>query len=118
MAYLSEHCADCQKLLGQPFEEVHAFLDQFFPIYGLGHRRLLHHQRGVELIVKKFGEAARSAAELHILRDLAPKNELGQDWQELRNIIPQSWDGYGEPVLLDLNLYDQLDQDIVTLYMD
>jgi len=77
MADLTGHCATCQKLLGEAFEEVHAFLDYFFPKYGMSHRQILHHQLGVELVAAQFGEEIRNmwgdeaaiAAKIHILVD-------------------------------------------------
>lgn len=118
MPDILDHSTDCERLLGQPWAEVHAFLDQYFATYGPAHRLLLHHQLGVVLIIKRFGEAARPAAELHILRDLQPERELGQAWQDLLGEIPESWQDYGEPVLLDLALQDQLDQELQDLYLD
>lgn len=116
-ACLHEHIADCQRLLGQPWSEIHAYLDQYFATYGLAHRLLLHHHLGVALIVKRFGEAARPAAELHILRDLQQERELDQTWQALLVEIPRSWQDYPEPVMLDLDLQDQLDQELQDLFV-
>ena len=86
------------------------------PAYGgLGHRLLLHHQKGVDLVAKRYGEEARPAAELHIIRDLLPETDLGE-WVNLREQIPTDWRGYGEPVFLDLELYDQLEKDLKELF--
>lgn len=116
MADLTEHCATCQKLLGNAFKEVHAFLDHFFPQYGMSHRQILHHQLGVELIAAQFGEEVRAAAELHIIEDLMPGVELDQDWQTLRGQIPTTWLPYGEPLFVDLALYDELAQELLNIY--
>lgn len=118
MADLTEHSATCQKLLGKAFKEVHSFLDQFFPKYGMSHRCLLHHLLGVELIAAQFGEETRTAAELHIIEDLLSGVELDQDWQNLRSQIPRSWKDYPEPLFVDLALYDEFDQDLKDLYME
>ena len=118
MPDLLEHTSDCQRLLGQPWPEVHTYLDRYFTTYGQAHRLLLHHQLGVDLIIKRFGEAARPAAELHILRDLEPGRELGPTWPDLRGEIPRSWSDYPEPVFLDPDRQDQLDQDLRDLYLD
>ena len=66
-------------------DEVHVFLDQFFPKYKISHRRLLHHRLGVELAVRHFGETAWGPAELHILDDegKVAGNWLGVDVQYL-----------------------------------
>ncbi len=68
----AEHCARCEKLLGQPWPEVHAFLDQFFAQFPYeAHRIILHHALGVERVVALFGPEARKAAILHIRDDMA-----------------------------------------------
>lgn len=67
----AEHEARCQEILGQPWPEVHEFLDQFFPRYqSYSHRVILHHQAGIAHLRRRLGEAARAAAELHIRDDL------------------------------------------------
>lgn len=116
MPDLTEHSATCQRLLGRKFEEVHAFLDYFFPKYGMSHRQILHHQLGVELVTAQFGEEARATAELHIIEDLLPGVELDQDWQTLRGQIPATWLPYGEPLFVDLVLYDDLAQELLDIY--
>ena len=116
MADLTEHSATCQKHLGRAFEEVHAFLDHFFPKYGMSHRQILHHRLGIELVSAQFGEEARAAAELHIIEDLLPGVELDQDWQTLRGHIPATWLPYGEPLFVDLALYDDLAQELLNIY--
>lgn len=50
--------------------EVHVFLDQFSPAFGLAHRQIFHHKEGVEWICKIFGEESRWIAEKHILDDI------------------------------------------------
>lgn len=116
MADLTAHSATSLRLLGREFKEVHAFLDHFFPKYGISHRQILHHQLGVELVTAQFGEETRPAAELHIIEDLLPGVELGQDWQTLREQIPATWFPYGEPLFVDLALYDELAQELLNIY--
>ncbi|MBU4337786.1 MAG: hypothetical protein KJ548_14585 [Actinobacteria bacterium] len=116
MADLTEHNATCQKLLGEAFEVVHAFLDHFFPKYGMSHRQILHHQLGVALVTAQFGEETKTAAELHIIEDLMPGVELDQDWHNFRCQIPATWLEYGEPLFLDLALYDVLAQELLDIY--
>ncbi len=79
--HFEEHAKRTLRIYGRRAEEVHIFLDQFFPKYRISHRRLLHHRLGIELIVKQFGEEARGPAELHIIDDLgcAPKTWLDHD---------------------------------------
>jgi hypothetical protein len=56
---------------GKKYREVHEFLDQFFPKNGIYHRVVLHHRLGISLVVQKFSESARPAAEQHIIDDLS-----------------------------------------------
>ncbi len=73
-----QHEKACQEKFGNPWPEVHFFLDQYFDQFrSMTHRYLLHHKQGVELVVEVFGEEARGPAEQHI--------EL--DW----GFLPESW---------------------------
>ena len=67
---LDQHMKHTLRIYGRDAEAVHRFLDQFFPKYTVGHRRLLHHKLGVALAVREFGEKAWGPAELHIVDDL------------------------------------------------
>lgn len=60
---------DCQRFLGEPFEQVHRWLDEFMPTVGPTHRRFRHHWGGVREARKLFGDAGANAAIVHILRD-------------------------------------------------
>lgn len=65
-----EHEQRCLEVLGKPWPEVHKWLDQFFfHTPTLAHRIVLHHQLGIELGVKQFGEESRKALELHLRDD-------------------------------------------------
>jgi len=78
---LFEHEKECEKKLGKTWTEVHVFLDQFAQKYrGFVHRRLCHHQLGIEQVVRRFSEGARQAAELHIMQDLG---FVPETWKEL-----------------------------------
>ena len=68
-----EHCQECIEKLGNPFEEVHIWLDEFAGSkrYGMKHRKARHHLKGIEEVRKLFGEDAVEAAKLHILSDMA-----------------------------------------------
>ena len=58
-----QHEQECLITFGKSFAEVHRFLDQYSArIRGHNHRMLLHHKRGVELVLQKFGEEARARA--------------------------------------------------------
>lgn len=72
----SEHEKISRKLFGKPYTEVHVELDQYSNQFiGFCHRRLLHHQLGVERIVAKLGEEARAPAIQHIIDDGMVKNK-------------------------------------------
>jgi hypothetical protein len=69
MASHKEHCADCVRELGEPFEEVHAWLDALQPEYGPMHRPFRHNVEGVERVRRMWGDRAAEAARIHILKD-------------------------------------------------
>jgi hypothetical protein len=75
VATVAEHKKDCIQYLGEPFEEVHKWLDEFavrYPVHIFDdqHRKYRHHKVGVEQVRKLWGDRAAMAAELHIIRDL------------------------------------------------
>ena len=78
-----EHCEDCERKLGNPFPEVHTWLDAFYTGDGeLEHRAFRHHTEGVEEVRRLWGDTAARAAVLHIVldwdgirEDQIPKNE-------------------------------------------
>ncbi|MEI7900888.1 MAG: hypothetical protein WCK89_11585 [bacterium] len=69
MASFEQHCADCRRELGEPFPNVHQWLDALFKTLGPKHRSARHHAGGVEQVRKMWGDRAASAAEIHIRRD-------------------------------------------------
>lgn len=76
MARIEEHMNDCKKLLGNPHEQVHKFLDQYaeaFPvvIFTEYHRGFLHNRYGIEIVRAMWGLEAEKAAIAHIARDYA-----------------------------------------------
>ena len=115
MAAFEEHCRDCERLLGQRFEEVNRWLDQLFVLKGPRHRRFRHHWRGVREVQEKFGPDAAKAAVVHIVRDcgrvpherdydlasptelaLAPEHvaydELTEAaWQKFTRVVAEEW---------------------------
>ena len=102
---VAQHADACMKEFGEPFHEVHNFLDQYYREYGLAHWSLLHHRLGVELIVERFGEKARAPAELHIRQDTGGE-------------LPEDWSFYGEPLLIQIEDYDKMDAELRKLYGD
>jgi|GEM_PF-3287738 len=77
---LADHEQRSLSIWGRKHTPIHLFLDQFFKDYGQYHRVVLHHQKGVELVVQNFGEEARKPAEKHIYDDIRK--------------IPESWNDY------------------------
>lgn len=75
----AQHIDCSRKTFGKPWLEVHRFLDQYFPDFGMYHRIVLHHERGIDLVVAKFGEEARPIAEQHILDD---QRRIPKDWRD------------------------------------
>ncbi|MGA2318788.1 MAG: hypothetical protein ABSG71_20765 [Thermodesulfobacteriota bacterium] len=70
MGSLKEHCEDCLRELGEPFEEVHKFLDQFFKSVGPDHHcKFLHNRKGIEEVRRRRGDRAALAARIHIKKD-------------------------------------------------
>ncbi|MEI6149020.1 MAG: hypothetical protein WCS01_07985 [bacterium] len=69
MASRSDHCADCCRELGEPFDHVHEWLDALFKVLHQKHRSARHHAGGVEQVRKMWGDGAARAAEIHIMRD-------------------------------------------------
>ena len=73
-----EHCEESIRLFGNPFHEVHSFLDEFANLPdGLGgfrfnvyHRKYRHHLAGAKQVEEKFGRLAYEAAIRHIISDL------------------------------------------------
>ncbi len=76
----SEHEDICLEKFGERFEEIHRFLDQYFADFGIWHRRIFHHTEGIKLIVEKFGQEARKAAEQHIIDDIG---HIPKDWNSV-----------------------------------
>ena len=83
-----EHCLECIAEFGNPYQEVHKWLDEFagFKKYKMKHRQIRHHLEGIEKVKELFGERAGEAAKMHIISDLKeegwteddpfPKNEV------------------------------------------
>ena len=63
MASLEEHRADCVEQLGEPFTQVHQWLDELQADYGPMHRPFRHQTEGVERVRSRWGDRAASAAE-------------------------------------------------------
>jgi hypothetical protein len=86
VASFEEHCQDCIAQLGDPFPEIHIWLDEFFPTKGLHHRVVRHHLGGVSEVERKWGHKAALAAEIHIKKDcggIVPTLKQAQLWDTL-----------------------------------
>jgi hypothetical protein len=72
MSTFEKHCEESIRIFGQPFEGVHRWLDEFqgTPQYGMRHRRVRHHEAGIQEAIKLFGEKAGQVARQHIISDL------------------------------------------------
>ena len=67
-----EHCEESKKLFGNPYEEIHRWLDEFMGAPGIGmkHRKFRHHQEGTMRVEKLLGKEAVKVAKQHIISDL------------------------------------------------
>mgnify|MGYP000737140376 CR=1 FL=1 len=76
-----EHCEESVRLFGEPFEEVHLWLDEFAGTeeYGMRHRKKRHHEAGIEESVAQFGEEVREAARQHVISDLKQEGWTDSD---------------------------------------
>lgn len=69
MAPLHQHNADCTKFLGQSHEKVNVWMDEYFATLGPFHRKMRHHQEGIDEARALFGHEGAVAAAIHVLRD-------------------------------------------------
>ena len=81
MSKFEAHCQESIDLFGQPFEEVHLWLDAFSGIepYRMRHRRVRHHEAGIREAVRLFGSDAAAVARQHIISDLKEEGWTEQD---------------------------------------
>ena len=81
MSTFEKHCEESIRLFGQPFEEVHRWLDEFqgTPQYGMRHRRVRHHEAGIQEAMRLLGDKAGQVAHQHIISDLKEEGWTDQD---------------------------------------
>lgn len=93
MPSFEQHCQESIIALGEPFKQVHVWLDEFAgkPPYGMKHRKLRHHLKGIEEVRKMWGDQAAEAARLHIISDLKMEG-----WTENEHPFPRSQTHYME----------------------
>jgi len=72
MPAFDQHCEEARQRFGQPYAEVHRWLDEFAgqPPYGMRHRKKRHHLAGIAEVRQLWGAEAAEAARQHILADL------------------------------------------------
>ena len=90
MPKFEEHCAESVRLFGKPYAELHSWLDEFAGSerYGMRHRRVRHHQAGINEAVRIFGTDVGPVARQHIISDLQEES-----WTE-RDQFPKDEDHY------------------------
>ena len=86
-----EHCKETSTLFGNPYKEVHRWLDEFAgaPGIGMNHRRFRHHESGIREIIKLLGEDVGKVARQHIISDLKEEG-----WNEKEHFFPKDEDHY------------------------
>lgn len=72
MPTFEEHCRESEELFGAPYCELHLWLDAFARRagYGMRHRRVRHHLKGIQEAVELFGTDVEAPARQHIVSDL------------------------------------------------
>jgi len=72
MSSFEAHCQESIRLFGKPYGEVHRWLDEFMGTeeYRMRHRKVRHHQAGINQVSKLFGAEAGKVARQHIISDL------------------------------------------------
>ncbi len=85
-----EHCAESKALLGKAYEDVHLWLDRFAGSkeYGMKHRRVRHHEAGIQEAIALFGKEGDRAARIHVIADLKQEG-----WKE-GDHFPQNEEDY------------------------
>jgi hypothetical protein len=81
MSTFERHCQEYRGLFGEDFKEVHLWLDEFqgTPRYRMRHRRVRHHEAGIQEAIRLFGEKAGQVARQHIISDLKEEGWTGKD---------------------------------------
>jgi len=87
MASFTEHCLECKEKIGDPFPQVHKWMDEYFALlhFDVKHRDVRHHEKGIEEVQRMWGDEAAKAARIHIQRDFdgwVPKDSKEvQEWR-------------------------------------
>ncbi len=72
MSTFENHCSESIRLFGSSYEEVHRWLDEFQGTaqYKMRHRKVRHHEAGIQEAIALFGKKAGLVARQHIISDL------------------------------------------------
>jgi len=83
MPSFEEHCIQSLGRFGRGWGQVHRWLDEFAgkPPHGMRHRKFRHHEAGIEVVRRRWGEKAAAAARAHIIADL--KMDLWTEYMPL-----------------------------------
>ena len=89
MARFIEHCEESMRSFGKVYAEVHRWLDEFAGSeeYGMKHRRVRHHEKGIQEAVELFGEQGGKAARQHVITDLKQEG-----WKESDHFLQDEAD--------------------------
>ena len=74
MATIKTHIEDCERILKEPYEEVHKWLDYYAHMFTIRpylgyHRFFRHNKRGLIYIKNRWGVLAADAGKIHLIRD-------------------------------------------------
>ena len=74
MAQIKTHMEDCERMLKEPYKEVHQWLDYYARIFTIRpylgyHRFFRHNKRGLIYIKQRWGTLAGDAGKIHLIRD-------------------------------------------------
>ena len=72
MASFDFHCEESEKLFGDSYSQIHLWLDEFAgkKPFGMRHRRVRHHEAGIQEAIKLFGSDIEKVIRQHIVTDL------------------------------------------------
>jgi len=74
MATRKTHIEDCERIIREPFNEVHQWLDHYAGMFTIRpylgyHRFFRHNKRGLIYIKNRWGALAADAGKIHLIRD-------------------------------------------------
>jgi hypothetical protein len=99
MAKFEEHCQDCVNELGEPFPQVHIWLDELFILLKHKHREIRHNSESVEEIREKWGDMAAKAAEIHIKKDYGTNKIPNKKEAQMYSFFGSNSDNKGSSII-------------------